>query len=91
MMLKGFGAIESERIYLRARDLCRKLGESPQLYTVLWGQWMFLSVQAKWNEARTIAQELLTIAKGVGDTVLLLEAHHCLVEHVPTVGGSRAS
>ena len=34
---KGFGAIEVEENYTRARVLCEQLGETPQLFPVLWG------------------------------------------------------
>jgi class 3 adenylate cyclase/predicted ATPase len=76
MSLKGFGAAECEEIYQRARDLCLKIGETPQLYTVLWGQWMSRSSQARWDEALVLARQLIAIATNINDPVLLLEAHH---------------
>jgi tetratricopeptide (TPR) repeat protein len=76
MTLRGFGAPECEELYRRAHDLCERIGESSDLYTVLWGQWMARSVQAKWDEALVLSERLLAIAKDLGDPVLLLEAHH---------------
>jgi class 3 adenylate cyclase/predicted ATPase len=76
MTLKGFGAPECDELYLRAYDLCERIGENSDLYTVLWGQWMARSVQAKWDEALFLSQRLLAIAEDVGDPVLLLEANH---------------
>jgi predicted ATPase len=76
MTLRGFGAPECEDLYRRAHDICERIGEGPDLYVVLWGQWMARSVQAKWDEALVLSQRLLAIAKDVGDPVLLLEAHH---------------
>jgi class 3 adenylate cyclase/predicted ATPase len=76
MSLKGFGAPECEELYRRARDLCVRIGETPRLYTVLWGQWMSRSVQAKWDDALALTRELLAIANNVHEPVLMLEAHH---------------
>jgi hypothetical protein len=36
--LKGQGAPETGRAYARARELCRQLGETEQLFRVLFGQ-----------------------------------------------------
>jgi predicted ATPase len=38
MSIKGFAAAECEAVYRRANDVCRRIGETPRLYTVLWGQ-----------------------------------------------------
>jgi adenylate cyclase len=76
MSTRGFAAAECEAVYRRASDLCRRIGETPRLYTVLWGQWMCRSVQARWDEALDLAQKLLAIANSTQDTELLVEAHH---------------
>ena len=41
MMTKGFAAPEAERAYARARELCQRGGETPQLFSVLRGLWQF--------------------------------------------------
>jgi hypothetical protein len=71
MSLKGFGAPECEELYRRARDLCLRIGETPRLYTVLWGQWMVSSIQAKWDDALALTKELLTIANNVREPMLI--------------------
>src|SRR5262249_10254344 len=38
---KGFGAPEVERVYARARELCRQVEDTSQLLSVLWGLWWF--------------------------------------------------
>ena len=76
MSIKGFAAAECEAVYRRASDLCRRIGETPRLYTVLWGQWMSRSVQARWDEALDLAHKLLAIANSTEDRELLVEAHH---------------
>src|SRR5262249_18783330 len=38
---KGSAIPEVERTYARARELCQQVGETPQLFPVLWGLWRF--------------------------------------------------
>ena len=47
MSMKGFAAPETGVAYTRARMLCQHLGESPQLFPVLWGLWTFYVVRAE--------------------------------------------
>ena len=37
MATKGYAAPEVDRAYTRARELCQQMGETPQLFPVLWG------------------------------------------------------
>ena len=41
MATKGYAAPEVEHAYTRARELCQQVGETPQLFPVLWGLWVF--------------------------------------------------
>ena len=41
MTTKGYAAPEAERAYARARALCQRGGETPQLFSVLRGLWQF--------------------------------------------------
>ena len=42
MATKGYAAPEVEQAYARARELCQQVGETPQLFPVLWGLWRVL-------------------------------------------------
>jgi class 3 adenylate cyclase/predicted ATPase len=75
---KGFGAPEVERIYTRARELCRQVGETPQLFPVLYGLWLFYAVRAELQAARELGEQLLSLAQSAQDPALLLEAHFAL-------------
>jgi predicted ATPase len=44
---KSFAAPEVERVYIRAQELCRQLGETPQLFSVLLGLLGFRLVRAE--------------------------------------------
>ena len=76
MTTKGYGAVEVEQTYSRALELCRQFGETPKIFPVLWGLWMFHNVKANHRAARELADQLLRLAQHVQDPVLLLEAHH---------------
>src|SRR5262249_2956106 len=71
----GYGAAEVERAYSRAREICRQIGETPQLFRALWGLVRFYSVRGPVPAARETAQQLLRLADQARDVDLLLEAH----------------
>jgi predicted ATPase len=78
MATKGFAAPEVERVYTRARELCRRVGETPQLFPVIEGLQAFYNVRGDHQTVRELAEQLLSLAQRVQDPALLLEAHHML-------------
>jgi predicted ATPase len=62
--IKGYAAQEVEQIYLRARVLCRQMGETEQLFQTLWGLWGFYLVRANHQKALKVGKELLELAHG---------------------------
>jgi predicted ATPase/class 3 adenylate cyclase len=75
---KGYAAPEVGAVYDGARKLCQQLGETPQLFPVLFGLWVFHTVRAEHETARELARHLLSLAQSLQDSALLLEAHHAL-------------
>jgi predicted ATPase len=75
---EGYGSAEVEKHYDRARELCRQLGESSHLSSVLSGLLRFYIIRARLAEARDMAQQLLRVAESEQDTTLLVEAHFAL-------------
>ncbi len=75
---KGYAAPEVEKTYARARELCQQIGETPQLFAVLWGLWVFYFVRGELETARELGEQLFSLAQGVQDPALLLEAHVAL-------------
>jgi class 3 adenylate cyclase/predicted ATPase len=77
VVTRGYAAPEVAKAYTRARALCQQLGETPQLFPVLWGLWNFY-LGRELRTARELAEQLLSLAQRVQDPVLLLEAHNAL-------------
>jgi class 3 adenylate cyclase/predicted ATPase len=75
---KGSGAEEIEQIYAAARDLCQRVGETTQLFPVLWGLCRFYDVKGELRKAQELGDELLALAERSQDPALILEAHHTL-------------
>jgi class 3 adenylate cyclase/predicted ATPase len=72
---KGFASPEVEKIYARARELCQELKETPQLFPILRGLWLFYLVRAKLESAHELGRQLLRLAQGMRDSALLLASH----------------
>jgi len=75
---KGYAAPEIGAIYTRAWELCQQVGETAQLFPVLWGLWYFYLVRAEYQTARELGQQCLALAQRVQDPALLVEAHFAL-------------
>jgi predicted ATPase len=75
---KGQAAPEGEHAYARARELCRQVGETPQLFPTLIGLWLFYLVRAELQTAHELGAQLLGLAQCQQAPVLLLLAHRVL-------------
>ena len=78
MAAKGLAAPEVGNAYGRARELCQRLGETPQLFPVLRGLCMFYTSQAELKMARELAEQCLRLAQSTQAPGLLAEAHYLL-------------
>lgn len=78
MATMGFPAPEVERTYRRAHELCRQIGETPDLFPALYGLWLFHTTRAEFPAARNLGEVLLSLAQRAQDPALLLQAHHAL-------------
>ena len=78
MAVKGRGAPEVEQAYTRAQELCQRLGDTPQLFPVVWGLFLFRRSRGQIDQAHGFATRLLALAGRTGDPELLIEAHHSL-------------
>src|SRR5262249_38065797 len=73
--MKGYAAPEVERVYARALELCRHVGETPQLFPVLYGLFAFHLVRAEYQTARELGEQFFSLARKRQEPALLLQAH----------------
>jgi predicted ATPase len=78
---KGWTAIEVEKAYARAYELCRQVGETPMLIPVLQGLRRLYATRGDRGDAqqaRELGEQLLAVAQRQNDATLLQEAHWAL-------------
>jgi predicted ATPase len=76
MHTKGYAFPDVEEAYGRARELCQQVGDTPQLFPVLWGLWHFHMVRGELPTVQELAEQLLSLAQRLHEPALLLEAHY---------------
>ncbi len=67
---------EVEQTYTEARELCQRLGDTPQLFPVLWGLCRVYHSRGELDKSREVGEQLLSLAQSMQDSALILEAHH---------------
>ncbi len=75
---RGFAAAEVGHTYARAHELCKEIGQRPELFPVLWGSWVIHTVRAELNEANELGEQLLELARVTEEEDLILQSHHAL-------------
>ena len=73
-LLKGYSAPEVGATYARARELCERLGETPQMFPVLHGLWRFYLVRGDLPTAQQMAHSLSELADAVQERELQMLA-----------------
>jgi predicted ATPase len=71
---KGYSAPELEKTITRARELCRKLDETPQLFAVMFKLCAYSLLRGEMKPAKEIGEQMLHLARTAQDPDLLLEA-----------------
>jgi predicted ATPase len=83
--LKGWGAPEMERAFARARELCGRLGDPPEIFPALSGLAATHMVRGEMRAAKEMGDHLLRLAQKTSDPDPLLWAH----SHVANVSFHR--
>jgi predicted ATPase len=76
IVTKGHAVPEVERSYLKARELCMRIGETPELAPILFGLWRYYNTRAHLITAREPGETLLRLAEH--DPSLSVVAHFAL-------------
>jgi len=72
---KGYAAADVGSAYTRARELCQRLGETREIFQVLWGLWAFHLLRADLGRAREMAEEFLRLTERQPDPGLAARGH----------------
>ena len=75
MTSKGFAAPEAESAYARARELCQRLGDTPQIVPALVRLLSFYTFRGELPLGAQIADQVLQLVQHRHDPEALLEAH----------------
>jgi predicted ATPase len=78
MATAGIGAPEVEAVYVRAQKLWQQVGETPQLFTVIFGLYQYWIARGDYQTCRHLAEQLLALAQKLEDPAFLLLAHNSL-------------
>jgi predicted ATPase len=84
--MKSNVAPEVAQTYTEARELCRRLGDTPLLFPVLWGLSRAYHARGELHNAREIGEQLFSLAQRIQDPALILEAHHTLWATLSSLG-----
>jgi predicted ATPase/DNA-binding winged helix-turn-helix (wHTH) protein len=72
---EGYAAPDVGSVYLKARELCRQLGDTPDVSEALWGLWTFYTLSAELVTAREIAEELLSLSERLPYPGMAMRGH----------------
>jgi predicted ATPase len=75
---RGWASLDTERVYTRARELCEQMGETRQLFPVLYGLCQVYTTRAEYQVAHELGEQLFTLAQRQQDPALFLVAHFAL-------------
>jgi class 3 adenylate cyclase/predicted ATPase len=75
---KGWASPEVEHVYTRARELCRQVGDTPQLWAVLGGLATFYQNRGELQTAREFQEQRLALAQHQHDAARLMGVHASL-------------
>jgi DNA-binding winged helix-turn-helix (wHTH) protein/predicted ATPase len=75
---KGFAASDAEQAYMRGLELCRRLGEPPQLFPVLYSLYELYEFRGAFQQARELGEQLLHLASHWREAALILGSHEIL-------------
>jgi predicted ATPase len=74
LAVKGWATPQTERAYTRARELCDRIGDSPELFPALFGMYAIFLVRGEVESANALAEQLMRRADTARDAGLTLYA-----------------
>ena len=86
MAIKGYAAPEAGKAYGRALELCQRVGEARQLFSVLGGLVRFYGIRGEARTARELVEQLLRLAEELQSSAHLQSAHYSMGEVLFNLG-----
>jgi predicted ATPase/energy-coupling factor transporter ATP-binding protein EcfA2 len=71
---RGYAAPEVGPVFDRARALCERVGQTPQLFVMMWGNFEFHIVRGDLRVCAELANEAMTFGDRLKDPGILMEA-----------------
>jgi predicted ATPase len=87
--VRGYAAPEAGPVLSRARELCERVGSSTLLFGILLGTWEWRLVRGDIRSCLDLADDGMTLAEGVDDPGMLMEALFMRGPRSSTVASSR--
>ena len=72
---QGYASPDVRYLYLRARELCKQLGDTPEVSEVLWGLWTYYVLKAELSTAHDLAEEFLRLSERFPYPAMVMRAH----------------
>jgi class 3 adenylate cyclase/tetratricopeptide (TPR) repeat protein len=71
---RGYAAPEVGPVFVRAREICERIGQPPQLFAVTWGNFAWHVVRGEMGLSMTLAREAIGLAERFDDPGIWMEA-----------------
>jgi len=71
---RGYAAPEVGPVFSRAHVLCERVGQTPQLFAMMWGNFAFHIVRGDFRICTELADEAMAFAERLNDPGILMEA-----------------
>src|SRR6476620_3770759 len=71
---RGYAAPEVGPVFVHARDLCERIGQPPQLFAVVWGNFAWRVVRGEMALSMDLAREAIDLAERFADPGIWMEA-----------------
>jgi predicted ATPase/energy-coupling factor transporter ATP-binding protein EcfA2 len=71
---RGYAAPEVGPVFRRAHALCERVGQTPQLFAIMWGNFAFHIVRGDFRICTDLAEEAVAFGERLNDPGILMEA-----------------
>jgi tetratricopeptide (TPR) repeat protein len=83
---EGYAAAETGKVLMRARELCREIGDTSQMFEVLYGLWANIYVAGNFRAALELAEECFELVRHEGKRTRLTAVHSMLGQNLVALG-----